>query len=149
NYIEMASANLGIVALIGAVLVVLVLGAFFFQWRTALISLVAIPSSLVVAGFVLYLRGATFNTMVLVGLVIAIGAVVDDAIVDVDNVVRRLRQARQEGSDESTMAIIIDATLEMRGALIYAALIMLLAILPVLFLQGLTGSFFQPLAISY
>src|SRR5262245_16133516 len=146
NYIEMATANLGMVALISGVLVLLVLGAFFFRWRTALISLVAIPLSLVAAGFVLYLRGATFNTMVLVGLLIAIGAVVDDAIVDVESIARRLRQARQEGSDKSAMAIIIEAALEMRGALIYATLIMLLAIVPVLFLQGLSGAFFQPLA---
>ncbi len=149
NYIELATGNLGMVLLISAVLVILVLGAFFFRWRTALISLVAIPLSLIAAAFVLYLRGATFNTMVLAGLVIAIGAVIDDAIVDVENIVRRLRQARQEGSDKSQMAIIIDASLEMRGALIYAALIMLLAVLPVFFLQGLSGGFFQPLAISY
>jgi Cu/Ag efflux pump CusA len=149
NYIELATGNLATMLLIGAVLVALVLGAFLFQWRTALISLIVIPLSLITAGFVLYLRGATFNTMVLAGLVIALGAVIDDAIVDVENIVRRLRQARQAGSDTSTTAIILEASLEMRGAIVFATLIILLAVLPVFFMQGLSGAFFQPLAISY
>jgi CzcA family heavy metal efflux pump len=149
NYIELAAGNLSMVVLIGAVLLLLVLGAFFFWWRTALISLVAISLSLIAAGFVLYLRGATFNTMVLAGLVIALGAVIDDAIVDIDNIVRRLRQAREEGSDKSTAAIILEAVLEMRSAIIYATLIILLAVLPVFFIPGLSGAFFQPLAITY
>ena len=102
---------------------VLVLVAFLFEWRTALISVVAIPLSLVAAGLVLYLRGATINTMVLAGLVIAVGVVVDDAIIDVENIVRRLRQARQEGSTKSTAPIILDASLEVRSAIIYATLI--------------------------
>ena len=83
--------------------VILALLLFLWNWRTAVISLIAIPLSLVAAVFVLYLRGATFNTMLLAGLVIALGAVIDDAIVDVENIARRLRQARQEGSDKSTI----------------------------------------------
>jgi CzcA family heavy metal efflux pump len=149
NYIELATSNLAMALLIGAILLALVLGAFLFHWRTALVSLIAIPLAVVVAAFVLYLRGATFNAMVLVGLVIALGAVIDDAIVDIENIARRLRQARQEGSDRSTAAIIVEASLEMRGALAFATLIMLLAVLPVFFIAGLTGTFFQPLAISY
>jgi CzcA family heavy metal efflux pump len=149
SYIELATSNLAMVLLIGAILIALVLGAFLFQWRTALISLVAIPLSLVAAGFVLYLRGATFNTMILAGLVIALGAVIDDAIVDVENITRRLRQHRKEGSDKSTLAVILEASLEMRGALAYATLIKLLAVLPVFFMPGLSGAFFQPLALSY
>ena len=149
SYLELAIANLTTVVFIAAVLVLLVLGAFFFRWRTALISLIAIPLAIVAAGYVLHLRGATFNTMVLAGLVIALGAVIDDAVVDVENIVRRLRQARQEGSERPSIAIILEAALEMRGALAYATLIMLLAVLPVFFLHGLAGAFFQPLAISY
>ncbi len=149
SYIELATSNLAMVLLIGAILMALVLGAFLFQWRTALISLVAIPLSLVAAGFVLYLRGATFNTMILAGLVIALAAVIDDAIVDVENIMRRLRQHRKEGSDKSPMAVILEASLEMRGALAYATLIILLAVLPVFFMPGLSGAFFQPLALSY
>ena len=80
--------------MLGCLLVVLVLALFLFDWRAALISLVTIPLSLVAAGLVLYWRGATINTMVLAGLVIALGAVVDDAIIDVENIVRRLRQHR-------------------------------------------------------
>ncbi|HET9224789.1 MAG TPA: efflux RND transporter permease subunit, partial [Roseiflexaceae bacterium] len=149
NYIELATTNVAMVVLIGAVLLILMLGAFLFRWRTALVSLIAIPLAMVAAAFVLYLRGATFNAMVLVGLVIALGAVIDDAIVDVENIVRRLRQARQEGSDKSAAAIIVEASLEMRGALAYATLITLLAVLPVFFIAGLSGAFFRPLAISY
>jgi Cu/Ag efflux pump CusA len=130
--------------------VVLVLGAFFFGWRTALVSLVAIPLSLVAAAFVLYLRGATFNTMVLAGLVIALGVVIDDAIIDVENIARRLRQHRQAGaSGKSPATIVLEAAVEMRSPILFATLIILLAVLPVFFLQGLSGSFFQPLAVSY
>ena len=135
--------------LIGAILMLLALLLFLWNWRTAVISLIAIPLSLVTAVFVLYLRGATFNTMLLAGLVIALVAIIDDAIIDVENIARRLRQARQEGSDKSTISIILEASLEMRGAITFAMLIVLLSVLPIFFIQGLTGAFFQPLAISY
>jgi Cu/Ag efflux pump CusA len=149
NYIELALGNLTTALLIGAVLVALAFGAFFFGWRTALIGLAVIPLSLVAAAFVLYLRGATFNTMILAGLVIALGAIIDDAVVGVENVERRLRQARQEGSDKSTAAIILEASLEIRSPIAYATLILLLAVMPVFFISGLTGAFFAPLALSY
>ena len=105
-------------------LLVLVLGAFFFDWRTALISFVAIPLSLLAAGLVLHLRNATLNVMVLAGLVIAIGVIVDDAIIDVENILRRLYQRRREGSDQSAASIILEASLEVRGAVFFATLIM-------------------------
>ena len=98
---------------------------------------------------VLSLRGATINVMTLAGLAIAIGAVVDDAIVDVENIVRRLRQLRKEGSTQSTARIVMEASLEVRGAIVYASLIEISALLPVFFMQGLSGSFFQPLAQAY
>ncbi|MGH2368329.1 MAG: efflux RND transporter permease subunit, partial [Chloroflexota bacterium] len=120
TYIERSIGNLARALLIGFVLVVLVLGALFFDWRAVLISLVAIPLSLTAAALVLYWRGATINTMVLAGLVIALGVVVDDAIVDIENIVRRLRQHRQEGSARPTAAVVVDASLEMRGAIIFA-----------------------------
>ena len=92
-----------------------ILVAFLFDWRTALISLIAIPLSLVAAALVLYLRGATINTMVLAGLVIALGVVVDDAIIDVENIVRRLRQHRaRRAATQSTASIILEASLEVR-----------------------------------
>ncbi|HXF61670.1 MAG TPA: efflux RND transporter permease subunit, partial [Caldilineaceae bacterium] len=149
SYIELAFGNLSTAVLIGAVLAALILLAFFFGWRTALISLVAIPLSLVAAGYVLYLRGATFNTMVLAGLVVALGVVVDDAIIDVENIARRLRQHRQEGSAKSPAAIVLEAALEMRSPIVFATLIVLLAVLPVFFMQGLTGAFLQPLVVTY
>jgi CzcA family heavy metal efflux pump len=149
TFIEMAIENLTMALFLGVALVILVLIAFLFEWRTALISVIAIPLSLVAAGFVLYLRGATINTMVLAGFVIAVGVVVDDAIIDIENIVRRLRQAREEGSDKSTASIILDGSLEVRSAIVYATLIDAAALLPVFFLGGLSGAFFQPLAISY
>src|SRR5262249_36448747 len=149
SFISMAINNLSRALLLGCLLVVLILGLFLFEWRTALISLVAIPLSLVAAALVLYQTGATINTMVLAGLVISFGAVVDDAIIGIENIPRRLRQHRREGSTKSTAAIVLDASLEVRGPIIYATLIIVAAAAPVFFLGGLTGSFFRPLAASY
>ena len=87
---------------IGFLLVVLILIFFLFEWRVALISAISIPLSLVAAGLVLNWTGATINTMILAGLVIALGVLVDDAIIDVENIVRRIRQHRLEGSTKST-----------------------------------------------
>ena len=101
GFIELSIHNLRDALLLGTLLVVLVLVAFLFQWRAALISLVAIPLSLMAAAVVLYLQGGTINTMVLAGFVIAVGVVVDDAIIDIENIVRRLRQARAAGSEAS------------------------------------------------
>jgi len=149
SFIETALHNLTNALLLGCLFVVLVLAFFLFEWRSALISLVSIPLSLVAAGFVLFVRGATINTMILAGLVIAVGVVVDDAIIDIENILRRLRQYRAEGTDKSTAAIVLEASLEVRGPIIYATLIIVAAAVPVYFLEGLTGSFFRPLAFSY
>ena len=149
NYIESVVNNLGILALIGFVLIALALIAFTFQWRVALISLLAIPLALIAAGMVLYLTGATFNLMMLAGIIAALVVVVDDAVVDVDNITRRLRQHKEDGSDQSAMSIITEAVLETRGPLGFALLIILLTVLPIFFLPGLAGSFIQPLAVSY
>src|SRR5919108_165725 len=122
--------------------------AFLFEWRTALISLVAIPLSLMASILVLILRGETINTMILAGLVIAVGVVVDDAIIDVENIWRRLRQ-RGDSTGRLAPRIILEASLEVRTAIFYATLINVLAVVPVLFLESVTGSFFEPLAFSY
>ena len=98
TFIELAIDNLTLALLIGCLLVILIIGAFLFEWRTALISVIAIPVSLVAAGLVLYWSGAVVNTMILAGLVVAVGVVVDDAIIDVENILRRLRQNRLDGS---------------------------------------------------
>jgi CzcA family heavy metal efflux pump len=155
SFIETATHNLTIALLLGGLLVALALGALFFSWRSALVSLVAIPLSLLAAGLVLYVRGATMNTMVLAGLVAAVGVVVDEAIVDVENIVRRLREHRSpgadtsEGADRSTMAIVLEAALQVRGPMVYATLITLITLVPLFFLTGLTGSFIRPLLVSY
>jgi CzcA family heavy metal efflux pump len=149
TFIEQSIANLNESLLVGAVLVVIVLFFFLYEWRVALISATIIPLSLMASLLVLNLRGVTINVMTLAGLAIAIGAVVDDAIVDVENVVRRLRRLRQEGSTQPTASIILEASLEVRGAIVYASLIEISALLPVFFLEGLSGAFFRPLASAY
>src|SRR5262249_60314275 len=113
------------------------------------ISVIAIPLSLVAAALVLNLRGATINTMVLAGFVVAIGDVVDDAIIDVENIVRRLREHRKAGGRKSTARIILEASLEVRSAIVHATLIVVLCVTPVFFMGGLAGAFFEPLALSY
>ncbi|MDP9345774.1 MAG: efflux RND transporter permease subunit [Actinomycetota bacterium] len=148
DFIETAIDNLTLALLLGCLLVIVVLSAFLFQWRTALISLLAIPLSLMAAVLVLYLRGDTINTMILAGLVIAVGVVVDDAIIDVENIWRRLRE-RGDGTGRLAPRIILEASLEVRSAIWYATLINVLAVVPVFFLQSVTGSFFEPLAFSY
>jgi CzcA family heavy metal efflux pump len=149
TFIQTAVDNLGKAMILGFILVVLILNFFVFEWRVAFISAVSIPLSLVAAGLVLNATGATINTMILAGLVIAIGEVVDDAIIDVENIVRRIREHRREGSGKSTAAIILDASLEVRGPVVHATLISVMATVPIFFLGGLTGSFFRPLAFSY
>jgi CzcA family heavy metal efflux pump len=149
TFIDMSIDNLTRALIIGSLLVVVILIAFLFEWRTALISLVAMPLSLMVALLVLHQMGATINVMVLAGLVIAIGVVVDDAIIDVENIWRRLRQQRLKGQEKSTAATILDASLEVRSAIVHATLMDLVVLMPVFFLEGLTGSFFRPLALSF
>jgi Cu/Ag efflux pump CusA len=149
DFIELAYENLKRALLLGCLLVMLVLGAFLFEWRTALISLVAIPLSLVAGALVLYAKGGVLNTMILAGFVIAIGVVVDDAIIDVENIVRRLRQARAEGDTRSTGRIVLEASLEVRQAIIHATLIDAVVLLPVFFMGGVSGAFFKPMAIAY
>src|SRR5437762_229038 len=131
TFIEMALHNLTAALLIGCVLVIVVLGAFLYEWRAALISVVAIPLSLMAGALVLYVRGTTINTMVLAGFVIAVGVVVDDAIIDIENIVRRLRQYRREGSTKSVGSVILEASLEVRSAIVYATLIDAVTLLPV------------------
>jgi CzcA family heavy metal efflux pump len=149
TFIEAALRNLRSALLIGCLLVIVVLVAFLFEWRTALISLLAIPLSLLTAALVLYWRGYSINTMVIAGLVIALGEVVDDAIIDVENIMRRLRLNREAGGPESAFSVALKASLEVRSAIVYATLIVTLVFLPIFFLDGLSGSFFRPLAVSY
>lgn len=149
TFIERALANLGHSMLVGCVLVVIVLLLFLFDWRCAIISATAIPLSLLAAVMVLYYRGGTINTMVLAGLVIALGEVVDDAIIDVENIMRRLRLNAKLPEPRSHFAVVLEASMEVRSAVVYATVIVVLAFLPVFFLTGLAGAFFRPLAAAY
>lgn len=149
TFIEMALANLRLSLLIGAALVVLVLAFFLRDWRTSLISLTAIPLSLLTAAVIMRYQGGMLDTMVLAGLVIALGEVVDDAIIDVENIVRRLRLNREAGYPRPAFRVVLDAALEVRSAVVYASLIVALVFLPVFFLGGLSGAFFRPLALAY
>ena len=149
TFIELSISNLTHAMWLGCFLVIIVLALFLHDWRTAFISITAIPLSLVAALLVLRWRGETLNTMVLAGLVIALGEVVDDAIIDVENILRRLRQNRALAEPRPAFKVVLDASLEVRSAVVYASAIVVLVFLPVFFLDGLMGTFFRPLALSY
>jgi CzcA family heavy metal efflux pump len=149
TFIEQSLSNLSHAMAVGCGLVVLILLLFLFDWRTALISITAIPLSLIAAGLILHFWGGTLNTMVIAGLVIALGEVVDDAIIDVENILRRLQLNRQSAQPLPAFQVVLNASLEVRSAVVYASLIVTLVFVPVLFLDGLAGSFFRPLAIAY
>lgn len=134
---------------LGAFLVVLVLAVFLLNWRTSIISLVAIPLSIVSALLVLKLTGGTINTMTLGGLAIAVGEVVDDAIIDVENVYRRLRENKLSDSPRPSYMVVYDACVEVRSAVVYATLIVVVVFVPVFTLPGVTGHIFAPLGFSY
>ncbi|MEI6861649.1 MAG: efflux RND transporter permease subunit, partial [Verrucomicrobiota bacterium] len=149
TFIEASLKNIGHSLLLGAGLVAFVLFLFLGNVRTALISLTAIPLSLFAAITVLDRLGVTLNTITLGGLAIALGEVVDDSIIDVENILRRLRENRARAQPRSAMAVILGASLEVRKAVVYATFIVALVFLPVLTLTGLQGSFFAPLAACY
>lgn len=149
TFIERAMHNLTQAMLVGCILVIVILAAFLFDWRSALISMIAIPLSLIVAVLLIAKSGATVNTMVLAGLVIALGELVDDSIIDVENIIRRLRLNRAAGAPQSAFQVVLAASLEVRSAVVYASLIVVLVFLPVFFLEGLAGAFFRPLAMAY
>lgn len=149
TFIERSIDNLTRALAIGCILVAAVLFLFTRDWRQATISLVAIPLSLLGAGLVLLWSGATINVMVIAGLVIALGEVVDDAIIDVENIARRLRLNREADHPRPAFDIVLAASLEVRSAVVFASLIVMIVFLPIFFLGGVAGTFFQPLAIAY
>jgi Cu/Ag efflux pump CusA len=149
SYFEMAISNISNSIFIAVLLLLFVLGIFLNGWRAALISTNAILISLMAALLVLYVRGETLNAMVLAGLSVALGLVIDDAIVDVENTLRRLRHLRREGSTLSTSTIIFQSVLETRNTLFLATLITLLPILPIYFIPEGLGMLFRHMAVSY
>lgn len=148
SYVEDSIANLTRAIIIAAIFVILVIGALLFDWRSAVVSAVTIPLSLLVAVIVLHLSGATINTMILAGLMVALSIVIDDAVIGMERLMGRLRE-RKESDDTSILTIIFQATLETRSAAIYATLIVMLAVMPIFFMGGVSGAFFAPLALSY
>ncbi|WEJ99957.1 MAG: efflux RND transporter permease subunit [Candidatus Sphingomonas phytovorans] len=149
TFIERSIDNLTRALMIGCLLVAVVLFVFTRDWRQATISLVAIPLSLLGAWLTLLWTGATINTMVIAGLVIALGEVVDDAIIDVENIARRLRLNHEACNPRSAFDVVFGASLEVRSAVVFASLIVMLVFLPIFFLGGVAGTFFRPLAIAY
>jgi CzcA family heavy metal efflux pump len=151
DFIEVAIRNVAVALRDGAVLVVLVLLLFLGNLRTTLISALAIPLSLVAGVLVISLFGFNLNTMTLGGLTIAIGALVDDAIIDVENVFRRLRQERTkpEAERRSAFEVVFRASSEVRGAILFATLIIVLVFLPLFVLPGMEGRLLRPLGFAY
>ena len=149
TFIEAALRNMKHSLALGGVLVAVVLFLLLGSARTAAISLTAIPVSLLTAVIVLEKLGITINTITLGGLVIALGEVVDDSIIDVENIFRRLRENKTHAHPRPVISVILLASLEVRRAVVFATFIVALVFLPVLTLTGLQGSFFAPLALSY
>jgi CzcA family heavy metal efflux pump len=149
NFITAAIDNLGSSLTIGAVLVVVVLFLFLFDLRTAAICTAAIPLSLLAALVVTRHFGVTLNTMTLGGLAIALGEVVDDAVIGVENIARRLRENKRQAEPRSAAAVALEATFEVRSAVVYATFAVILVFLPVVTLSGVAGRLFAPLGITY
>ncbi|HEU0036132.1 MAG TPA: efflux RND transporter permease subunit [Kofleriaceae bacterium] len=149
SFVETSVTSVGRAMAIGAVLVLIVLVAILRSARLAAISLTAIPLSIIAAAGVLVWRGASINGMVLGGLAIAVGEVVDDAIVDVENVWRRLRENARAPAPRPALDVVRDASHEIRGSVVYATAIVCLVLVPVLLLGGVAGRIFSPLAETY
>jgi len=149
DFITVALHNVRDSLLIGGILVVVVLFLFLFNLRTAAISCTAIPLSLLAAVIALNKMGLSLNTMTLGGLSIAIGEVVDDAVIDVENIYRRLRENRTAPNPRSLFQVVFDASIEVRSAVVYATFAVILVFFPVLNMSGLAGNLFGPLGVAY
>lgn len=149
SFIERSLANINASLLLGGVLVVAVLFLFLLDIRTALISFLSIPLSLLAAVIVLDRFGVSLNTITLGGFAIAIGVVVDDAIIDVENILRRLRENQSQAAPASLFQVVVGASLEVRSAVVYATFIVALVFLPVLTMSGVQGRLFAPLATAF
>ena len=149
SFIDTALHNINSALIIGALLVIIVLFLYLFNLRTAAISCAAIPLSLLGSVVILEHLGLSLNTMTIGGLAIAIGEVVDDAVIDVENIFRRLRENRLADNPSPVLRVVYEASVEVRSAVVYATFAVVLVFIPVLTMSGVTGRFFAPLGLSY
>ena len=149
NFIETSIRNVEKVLLEAIAVVAVVLFLFLLNTRTTAISLTAIPVSMLVTAIVFYVLGLSINTMTLGGLAIAIGELVDDAVVDVENIFRRLRENREQGNPRSTFDVVVAASQEVRSGIVYATMIIVLVFVPLFALSGIEGRLFAPLGQAY
>ena len=149
SFIEASIANLKDALIHSTIIVALVLLLFLFRWRPTVISLIAIPTSLLAGILVLWALDASINALTVGGLVFAIGEVVDDAIIDVENILRRLRENKTVANPLPALEIIYEGSREIRNSVVFATFIIIVAFMPVFFLEGIEGRIFRPLALSY
>lgn len=149
SYIDRATSNLTKGLLAAGVLMIAALWVLFGSWRAALVAAVVIPCSLLAAELVFHARGENIDMMIVAGLMLAVAVIIADAVADVDAIVRRLRQAREHGSTESAFTVVTRAALEVRGPLLFATSIIVLAVIPLLLMKGSLALFFRPVIWSY
>ena len=149
DFIEASIGNVEAALRDAVIVVAIILFAFLLNVRTTAISLLAIPISILFTVLVFRLLGLSINTMTLGGLAIAIGELVDDAVVDVENVFRRLKENREAGRPRPVLEVVADASREVRSGIIYATIIVVLVFLPLFALQGIEGKLFAPLGVAY
>ncbi len=151
DFIESSVRNVGSAMLEGALFVVVILFLFLASFRTTIISIVAIPLSLFGTVIVLHFLGMNINTMTLGGMTIAIGSLVDDAIIDVENVYKRLRQNHRKPREERrpVFDIVLNASIEIRASILNATLIIMVAFIPLFFLTGMEGRMLKPLGVAF
>ncbi len=149
HFIETAIANVAEALRDGTIMVLIVLALFLLNWRTTFITLTAIPLSFVLTAIIFKFFGIGVNTMTLGGLAVAVGELVDDAIVDVENIFRRLRENKFSSAPKSPLKVIFDASVEIRNSIVFSTLIVVLAFVPLFALDGLEGKLFSPMGLSY
>jgi HME family heavy-metal exporter len=149
NFIETSIGNVQTVLLEAFLVVAVALFLFLMNWRTTAISLTAIPASILITAVVFYFAGLSINTMTLGGIAIAIGELVDDAVVDVENIFRRLRENRALGNPRSVFDVVVSASQEVRSGIVYATMIIVLVFVPLFALSGIEGRLFTPLGVAY
>ena len=149
NFIERALQSLEGSLVTAAILIFVVLYLFFRDWRSAFVIFLAIPLSLTAALMVLGRLGYTLNTMTLAGFAMSLGVLIDDAIIDIENILRRLHQNRADKSGRPLLAVILDGCLEVRGPVVYATLVVVTVFLPELFSSNVQGHFIKPLAVTF